>query len=110
MVLYAVLELGDEAYGAAVIRTIEGRTGERPSVGAVGTALERLRNRGLLSSRMGEPQKRRGGRRPKLYRLEPAGARALRRSYNTLTRMSLGLVDRLDDLATASPDAAETSS
>ncbi len=110
MVLYAVLELGDEAYGAAVIRTIEARIGQRPSVGAVGTTLERLRIRGLLSTRMGEPRNRRGGRRPKLYRLEPAGARALRRSYETLTRMSDGLTDRLDDVATAAPNSGKAPS
>ena len=96
MVLFAVLDLEDEAYGAAIVRAIEKRTGERPSVGAVGTALDRLESRGLLRSQMGEPKPTRGGRRPKLYKLEEAGREALRRSYETFTRMSEGLLGRLE--------------
>ena len=107
MVLYAVLELKDAGYGAAVVRAIEKRTGERPSVGAVGTALDRLESRGLVVSHMSDPTPTRGGRRKKLYHLEPEGAEALRRSYETLQRMSDGLRGQLDALTppTSVPEA-----
>jgi DNA-binding PadR family transcriptional regulator len=104
MVLFALIELEEEGYGAEVIRTIERRTGERPSVGAVGTALDRMEARGLVSSEIGEPTPTRGGRRRKVYRLEPDGVEALRRSYETHRRMSEGLIRELERMAR--PDGA----
>ena len=101
LVLFAVLELQDDdnAYGARVVRTIEERTGERPSVGAVGTTLDRLEARGFLSSCMGDPLPKPGGRRRKLYTLEPEGANLLVRSYDALRNMSQGLDERLRGVA-----------
>jgi len=37
----------------------------------------------------------RGGRRRKLYRIEPAGAAALQRSFTTLNKMAAGLAPKL---------------
>jgi DNA-binding PadR family transcriptional regulator len=99
LVLFALVALGDEAYGASVRREIEARTERSVSAGAVYTVLERLESHGLVSSRVGEPSAERGGRRKKYYRIEPAGAVLLRQARDELMNMSRGLDTRLDRLA-----------
>lgn len=99
LILFALVELGDDAYGAAIGRVIEGRTGREVSAGALYTALDRLASRGYASSSVGEPTAERGGRRRKYYRLEPDGAVALQRSVSVLRDMSDGLIPRLEALA-----------
>lgn len=96
LVLFALARLGDDAYGVAIRRDIEAETGRRISSGAVYTTLDRLRARGFVSSRWGEPTPERGGRRKRFYRLEPAGLQALARTYAALQRMSNGLAPTLE--------------
>jgi PadR family transcriptional regulator, regulatory protein PadR len=91
LILFALLRLGDEAYGVTVRDEIESRTGREISAGAVYTALERLETRGFVSSWFGEPTAARGGRRKRHYRIEPAGQRALRRAYQGVQSMARGV-------------------
>ncbi len=51
-----------------------------------------------MQSRLGEPTPARGGKRKRLYTIEPAGARALTRSYDALRKMASGLNARLQAL------------
>lgn len=95
LLLFALLRLGDDAYGVTIRREIERRTDRTVSVGAVYTALQRLEDRDLVSSRVGEPTPERGGRRKRFYTLEAAGARALSASYQNLIEMSRGLEPEL---------------
>lgn len=95
LILLAIVELESDAYGAAIGRTIEERTGRDVSPGAIYTALDRMHGRGLVSSEVGEPTPERGGRRKKYYRLEPAGAVELNRSIEAIKSMSVGLLPRL---------------
>ena len=90
LVLLAILQCGDEAYGAALQRQFE-RTRRRVSLGAVYTTLLRLEEKGLVISRIGEPLAERGGRRRKYYRVLPAGIRQLERSLAALRQMAAGL-------------------
>lgn len=76
--LLAVARLGEDAYGLAVRRDLAARTGRDYSVGAVYTTLQRLEDKGLLTSRASEPLPVRGGRSRRLFTLTDAGARALR--------------------------------
>jgi len=97
-ILFALLALeGDEAYGVRVREAIERRTGRSVSSGAIYTGLDRLREQGLVASWVGEPTPERGGRRKRLYRLEPAGLEALDRSVRVFQALSDGLLDRLSD-------------
>ena len=91
MVLFAVLRLEDEAYGARVMKEIEEATGRSVVSGAVYTGLDRLEARGLVSSEVGDPTPERGGRRRRYYRLEREGAEALGRSLGHIRRMSQGV-------------------
>jgi DNA-binding PadR family transcriptional regulator len=96
LVLFGVLRLDAEAYGAAIRQEIHARSGRDVSINAVYTTLDRLERKGLLRSWIGEPTAVRGGRRRKFYALRPAGVAALRHSYRAITAMAEGLGTRLE--------------
>lgn len=96
LILFALVQLEDEAYGASIGRAIEERTGRQVAAGAIYTALDRLATRGLVSAEVGEPTPERGGRRRKYYTLEPQGAIELRRSVDVIRSMSDGLIPKLE--------------
>jgi PadR family transcriptional regulator PadR len=99
MVLLALVRLGPDAYGATVRREIELRAQRDLSISAVYTTLERLEQKGLVRSRVGEPTAERGGRRRRHFELLPLGARSLRDAYNALTGMTAGIERRLKTLS-----------
>lgn len=105
LLLLALLRLGDDAYGVTLRREIEERTGRVVSAGAVYTAMERLEARGLVSSEIGEPTPRRGGKAKKYYRIETKGAQAVAASYEALREMARGLGPRLARLSAESRGA-----
>ncbi len=86
-VLLAVARLGAGAYGAAVQREVSERRGREYAVGAIHTALQRLEDKGLLTSRMGEPLPVRGGRARRYYRVTAAGANALEQARTAAQRL-----------------------
>jgi DNA-binding PadR family transcriptional regulator len=76
-VLLVIVRLGDEAYGRAILKEAQTRLERRVAAGAVHATLERLENKGLVSSRLGPGTPVRAGRARRYYRLQPAGIRAL---------------------------------
>ena len=90
-VMLSIARLGDGAYGAAIRRDIEERTGRPVSIGAVYATLGRLGDHDFLSHRISEPLPVRGGRSRKLYSPTEAGRAALDHSTAMLTRMMEGL-------------------
>ena len=99
LLLFALLRVGDDAYGVTLRREIETRTSRVVSAGAVYTAMERLEARGFVSSAIGEPTPQRGGKRKKHYKLEKAGAKALARSHASLSAMARGVAPKLAQVA-----------
>jgi PadR family transcriptional regulator, regulatory protein PadR len=99
VLLLALARLGGEADGSAMRHEIERRTGREISPGALYTAMDRLESRGLADSRLGEPTPVRGGRRRKLYRLEPAGARALSEAHRQYERLVEGALPTVLEIA-----------
>jgi PadR family transcriptional regulator, regulatory protein PadR len=97
-ILFALVRLGSDAYGVTIRRDIEERTGRAVSPGALYTALARLERRGLVASRLGDPTPERGGKRKRLYRVQPAGERALARVYESLRLMASGVAAKLRPL------------
>jgi PadR family transcriptional regulator, regulatory protein PadR len=95
LILFALIRLGSDAYGVTIREEIEQRTGRTISPGALYTALDRLEMRGLVCSRLGDPTPQRGGKRKRLYTVQPAGARALARVYESLRLMANGVSTRL---------------
>jgi len=95
LILMAMLRLGADAYGVSLREEIESRTGRTISPGALYTALDRMEKRGLVTSHLGEPTPRRGGKRKRLYTVLPSGERALARVYESLRLMAGGVGARL---------------
>lgn len=91
MVLLAIMQLGDSAYGVAIMDELEKRAGRTTSRGATYMTLDRMESKGLIRSRMGEPTAERGGRAKRLFRVTPAGTEAVRRSRAALRALSEGL-------------------
>lgn len=100
VILFTVLRLGEDAYGLGIRDSVEARTGRAVSPGAIYTTLRRLEERGLVSSRIGDPPAGpEGGRPRKLYELRPSGARALLDAYSTTQTLAEGLLPALAKLA-----------
>lgn len=91
LVLLAIAHLQGEAYGIPIAEEIERRTGRSVARAAVYVTLRRLEEKGLVSSRMGDPTPERGGKGRRYAKLEPAGARALRDARQVAERMWQGL-------------------
>lgn len=95
LILMALIRLGADAYGVSIRAEIEARTARAISPGALYTALDRLETRGFVASRLGEPTPERGGKRKRLYTVQPAGERELARVYESLRLMASGMATRL---------------
>lgn len=91
VVLMAVLHGGTDAYGAAIRDEIETRTGRPVARGAVYITLDRLADKGLLTSTIGDPTPARGGRPKRLYTVTPAGLRAVKQAVRLVSNMHRGL-------------------
>ena len=89
--MLAVARLGDEAYGLAVRADLDERTGRGHSVGAVYTTLQRLEEKGFLSSNASEPIPVRGGRSRRHFTITGAGAKALREAERSSVALWMGV-------------------
>jgi len=98
LILFSVLQLGDDAYGVSIRENLEERTRRTVSVGAIYTTLARLEERGLVRSRTEKPQGRMGRPR-KYYALSRDGARELREAHDAFQSMATGQISALDRLA-----------
>jgi PadR family transcriptional regulator, regulatory protein PadR len=86
-VLLCVSALGDDAYGVAVRQAVSKRLNRDCSVGAVYTTLQRLEDKGLIESSVGDPTPVRGGRAKRCFVVTAAGLRAIRDAKATLRRL-----------------------
>jgi DNA-binding PadR family transcriptional regulator len=86
-VMLAAAGLGDEAYGAAMRREIEERTGRPVSIGALYATLARLEEKGLVQRETEDPEPGKRGRPRKYCRLTADGEEAVRHSAEKLRRM-----------------------
>jgi DNA-binding PadR family transcriptional regulator len=90
-IMLAILRRQPTAYGIAIQNEIETRTDRSYSVGAVYAALDRLEQKGLVYTKMGEATPQRGGRRKLYFFLTAPGQATLQRSLNALDSMRRGL-------------------
>ena len=91
VMLTAAARLGDEAYGAAIREEIDKATGRRCSLGALYTTLDRLEEKGLIKTRMGDPTPQRGGRPKRMVRVTAKGVQAAKDFFTAVTRVSRGV-------------------
>lgn len=86
MILLAVLRLGDGAYGVPISREIES-AGRSVAVAVVYAALDRLQQKGLVTSSLGDPTPERGGRAKRFFRVTASGVRQVRETQRALTTL-----------------------
>jgi DNA-binding PadR family transcriptional regulator len=91
IVMLAILRLRKQAYGVAIRAEISQRTGREPASGALYTTLDRLEQKGLLKSRLGESTPKRGGRAKRYYQLTALGATAITRAQRAFRNLLDGL-------------------
>jgi len=91
LILTSASRLGEDAYGAAIRAEIESATGERCSIGALYTTLDRLEKKGMIKTRMGDPTPERGGRAKRMVRVTAAGVNAASAFYEAMTKVSRGV-------------------
>ncbi|MEI7582868.1 PadR family transcriptional regulator [Runella sp.] len=77
IVLLTVAILGEEAYGVTVTQELEQKTGRAVGFSSIHTTLQRLEEKGFLSSKMGGATAERGGRRKRFFEVTTLGRRAL---------------------------------
>jgi PadR family transcriptional regulator PadR len=87
LVLLAVLVLRDNAYGVSIRDLLEQETGRNVSFGAIYTTLDRLKTKGYVSSRQGEPTKERGGRAKRYFKIEGIGETALKEAQTARNKI-----------------------
>lgn len=91
LVLLAILQIGNNAYGLTIRRALEDAT-ERPvSIGAAYATLDRLERKGLIDSWQGEATPERGGRAKRYFKVSSAGVRALSDMNLARQKVSTGL-------------------
>jgi PadR family transcriptional regulator, regulatory protein PadR len=90
LLITAAAGLGEKAYGAAIREEIESTTGRSCSIGALYTTIERLENKGLVKTWMGEATAQRGGRAKRMVRVTPKGVRAAKDFYDAVAKVSRG--------------------
>ncbi len=76
-VLLAIVRLGEDAYGRAILKDVQEHLLRPVAPGAVHATLTRLEARGLVASRLGSGTPTRGGRARRFYRLLPKGLHSL---------------------------------
>ena len=90
VVLLAILRLGDNAYGVTIGAEITACTRREPAPGALYTTLDRLEDKGLLASRLGDPTPQRGGRAKRYFTLNSQGLAAITRAQQSYRRLLEG--------------------
>ena len=91
MVMLVLVRLGDDAYGVPIGRAIVEASGREVALGSVYAALERLEQKGFVSSRVGDPTPERGGRAKRYFRVTKAGLRQVRNTRQALINLWRGL-------------------
>jgi DNA-binding PadR family transcriptional regulator len=78
IVLLVTASLQDDAYGVTITTEIEKRTGRSVGFNTVHTTLQRLEEKGFITSEMGGATAERGGRRKRYFTITALGVRTLR--------------------------------
>jgi len=91
MLLLAALRLGDGAYGVALMNELESSVGRRVFRGSVYVTLDRLEEKGWVTSSLSESRPERGGRPRRLVSVTPQGVAELRRSREALLTLWEGV-------------------
>lgn len=95
LVLLTIAALLDDAYSVAICDELEKHTSRTVKLGVVHSVLNRLEEKGLVKSTLGEATKTRGGKRKRFYQLTIPGRSSLVRAKS----MRDQLWDRIPELS-----------
>ena len=87
MAMLALVHLGPNAYGVTIRKEIRERTRRDLSYATIYKVLDRLEQKGFVSSFRGESTPERGGRAKRYFRIEAPGERALVDERNAMEQM-----------------------
>src|ERR1700689_174625 len=87
MVLLAVLRLGDDAYGVPIAREIKVHGRREVSLANVYATLERLQEKGYVSSKLADPTPERGGRAKRYFSVTAQGLKKVRKAQRILASL-----------------------
>lgn len=91
MVLLAIVRLGDQAYGVPISKELMLTTGREATLGSVYAALDRLEQKGLVSSKLADPTRARGGRAKRYFKATPKGLKSAQATKKAFTRLWSGI-------------------
>ena len=95
MVLLAILQLTERAFGTSISAQLEARAGRRVSRGALYSSLDRLEQKGYLRWDVAPATSERGGQPKRRFEVTPEGLEALRSSHEAWLNLTDGLEDVL---------------
>lgn len=78
IVLLVVAMLEDDAYGVRITHEIIQQTDRNVRLNQVHASLQRLEDKGMIGSKMGDPTPERGGRRKRIFAITAYGRQTLR--------------------------------
>ncbi|SKC65817.1 PadR family transcriptional regulator [Ohtaekwangia koreensis] len=87
LVLLMVAALHDEAYGVAILESLETRMERKYNISAIHVALKRMEDKGFIKSHFGGITEERGGRRKKFYVITAYGKKVLDQQYELRTEL-----------------------
>jgi PadR family transcriptional regulator PadR len=96
LVLLAILQLENDAYGLNVMKEMQHRAGRNVSRGALYALFDRLEGKRLVVSRYGDPNPGRGGKPRRYLTVTPEGIVALRGARLAWRALSEGLGEILE--------------
>jgi DNA-binding PadR family transcriptional regulator len=85
------MRLGEDAYGVPISKEIHLQSGRAVALGTVYAALERLEEKGLVSSELGESTQERGGRAKRYFHVTKRGLREVSEARRILISLWQGL-------------------
>jgi PadR family transcriptional regulator, regulatory protein PadR len=91
IVLLAILRLEHNAYGVTIRKEIRECAGRNPAPGALYNTLDRLEEKGMLKSHLGDPTPQRGGRAKRLFSVTGKGVEAVARAQRAYRKLLSGL-------------------
>ena len=91
VVMLALLHLGKEAYGANIRQLLQRQIERDVSLGALYSTLERLENKGMVISELGESTPQRGGRPKRFFEVTATGNKALLKARQAMETMWQGI-------------------
>ena len=96
--MLAALRLGPrKAYTVSIVVDIERRTGRSVRRANVYTTLERLEEKGLVTTHLGDPRPERGGKARRFVTVQPAGLASVRVTTGAILSMVGDLGDMIQE-------------